>query len=862
MSVVPKDFNWKKYLQLNLDLNQNCNESEALHHYINYGINENRKYKVDDFDWKVYLELNGDLNQNCNEEDAMNHYLQYGFLEKRKYKHEKIELKSHNIHETLHPIKSNYNFSDISIFLSKPVVNYSSSNFIKLDDIYDNLPRGHKICKEKINIDLLSSYILIIDFNNGGGGTSVFIESIISKYKKYQTFLIARNFDGQIYFTINDEYELEESYDLNNAPIFLYNNKNKINKIFVNHTKSHSPEFVDFLFKLDKEVTTITHDLSLLFNEYQITFNDIDNYILDSSKTSKININKYDKIITQNISNLYIYNNYIVDKSKIIISPLPDFKNSKDLINTSNTNIVVGIIGDISDCKGRIELEKIINYYKNSNITIVVFGNTNIESFENKYPYKNVHELNELLFYHKPNILIELSIWPETYCYTLTLGMTTQLPILYLKKNGCSVIEDRLSKYSNSYSFTCLNELDNLINSKKQDYFYTIEPIIYFNEIWDNYFITKKEKKNIITIKNKYDIKPYIIYFPQFHEIRENNISFYPGFSDITNLDLLSKSNMNVNVETPSLKEFNLKEFTEYDYMNKKSILQKQIDIIDEYNISGFAIYYYWFSTNTITNQNLIMENVTNQFFDGSIDMKNKKCFLIWANESWTNNPAFGTTNEKIETDYTNNINFENISENLLTYFKNDTYLKIDNKPVFELHHPWFVTLEQIDVFYNIINNKCIENNFSGIHFIVNSINGNYDKYINRCHHFNYKKSSSSFFDSKTNNNLLDYKVYLKNDIRENKNELETIVFDFDNKARLFKPDKLSKATRCINNTEINKILFMEKIINKYNKDDKQSEVENILLINSWNEWGEKMTLEPSEEYGYYYLNLLNERLT
>ena len=52
----------------------------------------------------------------------------------------------------------------------------------------------------------------------------------------------------------------------------------------------------------------------------------------------------------------------------------------------------------------------------------------------------------------------------------------------------------------------------------------------------------------------------------------------------------------------------------------------------------------------------------------------------------------------------------------------------------------------------------------------------------------------------------------------------------------------------------------MEKIIHKYDK-NKGSDVENILLLNAWNEWGEKMTFEPSEELGYYNLNLLFEYL-
>jgi hypothetical protein len=893
-----EDFNWKIYLKLNKDLNQNCSEEQATEHFLDYGISENRQYKVElpyDFNWKTYLKINQDFPKEWGEKEVIYHYKNYGFFEEdRIYK---IELpndfnwktylqtnedlpkdwnekeaiyhyKNYGVFQNITKHKNNVslyvskkysNPSDVSLFLSKKVVDYSENSFLKINDILQNLPRGIHNNKEKISLDFLSSFILLIDFHNGGGGTTFFVESIISKYKKYQTFLIVRNFNDKVYFTINDEYEIGESYSINCAYNLLFNNKHKIEKIFFNHTLYHSNLFLESLFTLDKEVTTITHDFLLLFDKAQIEFNNIDNYTLDTSTHSKININKYDKIITQNIHNLFIFNNYIEDKSKIVITPLPDFKNSKDLINTSNPNIVVGIIGAISDCKGRIELEKIITYYKNSNIQIIIFGCTNIDSFNNLYPYKDINELNELLITHKPNVLIELSIWPETYSYTLTLSMLTQLPILYLKKNGYSVVEERLSKYTNKYSFSNIDELDVLVNTKKQDYFYTIEPVIYFNEFWDNYFITKKEKKTIKG-KNKYDIKPYIIYFPQFHEIAENNISFYPGFSDIKNLDLLNKSNILVDIESPSLKEFNLENTTEYDYINKKSILQKQIDIIDEYNISGFAIYYYWFSKNTITNQNLIMQNVFNQFFDGTINMKNKNCFFIWANESWTNNPAFGATNERIETDYTNLETYENISENLLTYFKNDTYLKIDNKPVFELHHPWFMTEEQIDMFYNAINNKCIQNNFNGIHFIVNAINGRNNKYVNREHHLNYRKHDFRFFDNKLNHYLFDYKKYLKNDIKENNDVIETLVFDFDNRARLFQPDKLEQATASINNTEINKIIFMEKIINKYNK-NKQSDVENILLINSWNEWGEKMTMEPSEQYGYYYLNLLNERL-
>jgi hypothetical protein len=401
--------------------------------------------------------------------------------------------------QLLHYMKPYSNTADISMFMSTPEIPYSDTSFIIADDILQNIPRGEHNSKEQISIDLLQSCILIIDFANGGGGTSVFIESIICRYKKYQTFLICRNFNGIIYFTINDEYELEQSYNDDEAFMLLSYNKDKIEKVFVNHIQSHSSVFINNLFTIDKQITTITHDLNLLFNSHQISFDNIEKSIYDDSSRSAIDINRYHQIITQNIANLYLYNNYIHDKNKIIITPLPDFKNSKDIVHTSNDDIVIGIIGGINDLKGRKELEQIINYYKNTTIKIVVFGSAHIENFTNNYPYKNIHELNHLLTLHKPNMLLELSICNETYLYTLTIGMLTQLPILYLKKNGSSVVENRLSKYNKAYTFTTIGELNTLVMQKKQDYFYTIEPVIYFNEWWDSYFIAKKTNKVIVT---------------------------------------------------------------------------------------------------------------------------------------------------------------------------------------------------------------------------------------------------------------------------------------------------------------------------------------------------------------------------
>ena len=785
-----------------------------------------------------------------NEEKALEHWILHGKREGRNcdnYDESYFKIYYNNIdinNKFLFTNINNYNNNNINDdFINEKMIN-CTKHFNKL--IFNPM-------KINVNtINMLSKFFLIIDFKNGGGGTTVFINTIISHYKKYKTFLIARNYDGNIIFTINDDYELDYVFSEDEANNFLINKSVNIEKIFVNHTLGHTINFLNNLFKLNTQISIITHDFYSICKEFNPVIHKIQKSYTDNNK---ININKYDMIITQNEKNLLIFNEHIVDKNKkIIVTPLPDYRYPEKLIHTSNEDLVIGIFGALSVIKGQNIVKHIIEFYSNTTVKIIIFGRINIGNYKNQYIYNNVNDLNDLLMQHKPNILIEASIWPETYSLTLSLKMITNLPILYFKKTGNFVVEDRLSTYNKAFSFETINELNILAFKHKQNYFYTISSKIYFNTFWDDYFQTMKKEK---IINNdallKYNIKLYPIYFPQFHIVDENNISFYDGYTDIKNLEILTKS---VKTITPNLNALGLKKITDYDLQNL-NIIQNQIDIITHYGINGFAIYYYWFSLNTITNNNMVMQKVVNVFFENNVNMKKRKIFFIWANESWSNNPAFGNCNHKIENTYDEH-NLDLNAENLIRYFTSDNYLKIDNKPVFLIYHPWFIKPEEIERFYIKINDICKRYFFSGIHLIINSMNGDILKYEKFYLNFNYKKTTSSYYDDSDKQIYLDYNKYINNDVQNisNKNAINTLVFDFDNRARLSKPNKLKLSTICINNNEFNKIRFINDIAEKYNK-EKKSEIENILLINSWNEWGENMAIEPSEQHGFYYLNLI-----
>lgn len=372
-----------------------------------------------------------------------------------------------------------------------------------------------------------------------------------------------------------------------------------------------------------------------------------------------------------------------------------------------------------------------------------------------------------------------------------------------------------------------------------------------------NYF-----NKSHINIKDNfiYGIKPYFIYFPQFHTIPENNINFYYGYTDTNNLFEINQRreiNKKKLCETPCFKEL---EITEYNLLNT-NLLQKQIDILKYLNLPGFAMYYYWFDVNTITNKNMIFKDVIDSFFN-KIDMKSRKIFFIWANENWSDTIALSNpdNNHIIKNTYSDDSLMKN-AKNLINYFKNDCYLKIDNKPVYYIYHSWKTTIERINKFYNILNDLCIESGFKGVHFSLNTMFSDndveyeaYDKfYLN----LNYKNDnlSNKYYSKDLESFVVDYYKYINSGLNIKSNQVNTLFYNFDNRPRFYKPDKLKHATFCINNCELNKYLFTKQIVETYK--NTTNENQKILLINAWNEWGENMTFEPSNEFGYFNLNLL-----
>lgn len=454
---------------------------------------------------------------------------------------------------------------------------------------------------------------------------------------------------------------------------------------------------------------------------------------------------------------------------------------------------------------------KNINIHKKKNIRFVHF----------KY---SENELYDLIEKHNIHGILVLNKYGETYCYALTKYINSGLPIFY---NNIGSFKERIPK--KDHYIVCQNSESVSLNKQ-----FIINRFVHFLD----YILDNQGKYNIknynttISRSAYYDTlfsyqKPEIfcIYFPQFHEIPENNVNYYSGMTDIENLKYYKENINERSLRTPSLVELELTNMSDYNLKNKK-LVERQISIAQEYKIDGFAIYYYWFTINSITNSNTIMESCYNNFFDKVYP--NFKAYFMWANEDWSNNPAFNC-DSIIKNEYTVE-SFENNCKNLMPYFKHENYKKIDNKPVFFIHHPFH--FNNIDLFYTTLNRHCTENGFDGVHFVVNNLTKSdipYKQYI--CHP-NYKLNKTT-----------DYTKYI--DSVDSNPDIASIFFSFDNSARLCKPDKLHLSTQ-FKNADYPR--FLNKCIHS-----------KILLINSWNEWGENMAVEPSNEDGYYFLKLIRD---
>jgi len=366
------------------------------------------------------------------------------------------------------------------------------------------------------------------------------------------------------------------------------------------------------------------------------------------------------------------------------------------------------------------------------------------------------------------------------------------------------------------------------------------------------------------------NVKIIANYLPQYHETPENNEFWGEGYTDwVAVKKSIPLFNGHVQPKIPLNNNY-------YQLDDIRNI-KWQVDLARKYGLYGFNIYHYWFSSSLHLlgkPAELLLEyKKLDMPFMFTWDNGSWKC--TWSNVHGANDwaPKFDNNSKKndsgmlAELIYGNEEDWKIHFEYLLPFFKDERYIRREDKPLFCIFKPEndFDTINRMCVYWDNLARK---NGLKGIFFL-----SRYSSY--------FKILSSSFLYEPSNANDMvgvwkarfrnimgrcfpdkmkivkwDYDLYWQKLFRQDRKIIDPLIFyggivNYDdsprrgNKGKMFvgaTPDKFEK--------------YMKQLIELSQKNDKE-----FIFLTAWNEWGEGAYLEPDEENGYAYLEALKKAI-
>ncbi|SOE20912.1 Glycosyltransferase WbsX [Spirosomataceae bacterium TFI 002] len=350
--------------------------------------------------------------------------------------------------------------------------------------------------------------------------------------------------------------------------------------------------------------------------------------------------------------------------------------------------------------------------------------------------------------------------------------------------------------------------------------------------------------------------KVLAIHLPQFHPFSQNDKWWGKGFTEWTNV--VSAKKLFPGHHQPQLPS----DLGFYDLRNP-TVQAQQAALAAEYAISGFCYYHYWFS-----GTRLMKEPIDQILASKKPDFP--FCFF-WANESWSRRWMGEESNVLIKQEYSEEDDY-NHAKWLVKAFKDDRYIKINNRPLFLFYKPFDLPNPQrtIEIFREVCAENGVENPY-----LVASNSHNKDKNpkdygfdislnFETRHHllWDFNKDGPTF--KKLIGNLKQgilsaslkvypYKLYKERaaNLDYNYPGFPCVNVGFDNTARRGKNAVVLKGQ--------NKEDFKESLIWAKEKAEALPEEEQIVFVNAWNEWAEGNQLEPSRKFGHAFLEAVKE---
>ena len=362
-------------------------------------------------------------------------------------------------------------------------------------------------------------------------------------------------------------------------------------------------------------------------------------------------------------------------------------------------------------------------------------------------------------------------------------------------------------------------------------------------------------------------VKFLAMYLPQFHSIPENDEFWGKGFTDWVSVKKAKPLFAgHYQPKEPSNDWY-------YD-LSKKEDIERQVKLANEYGVNGFGIYHYWFNNekNLLTKPaEIIRENT-----DININY-----FFCWDNNSWVRSwsnvdgNAWAVTQENPDDKNGPRVlvqhilggekDWEKHYNEVVKYFKDERYIKIDGKPLFQI----ITHRGEMEEMCDYWNQLAIRDGFKGVHFMFKSGVETHipKKYLT----YHYEP----IFAGWGNISLLT-RVYNKilRTLKIKRKKLKVLSYD-----KVW--EKLLRTARNCNDSHQYHGAFVsyddtprrgqrgivingstpEKFKSYLKRLADISKIQNkeYIFVTAWNEWGEGAYLEPDKVNGLRYLEAIKE---
>lgn len=359
-------------------------------------------------------------------------------------------------------------------------------------------------------------------------------------------------------------------------------------------------------------------------------------------------------------------------------------------------------------------------------------------------------------------------------------------------------------------------------------------------------------------------IKVIAFYLPQFHPFPENDKWWGKGFTEWTNVGKakpLFRGHDQPRVPT---------ELGYYD-LRLPIIREEQAQMARDAGVNAFCYWHYWFG-----NGKTLLADIFNDVLKTG---KPEFPFCLgWANHSWSAKTwnADGATSERLLVEQT----YPGIEDAkmhfgyLLKAFNDERYLKIDGKPFLFIFDPSSLPLEYVQNF----KKWTTEAGFKGL-FLVGNIRNRFiikdDLLENGYDAVTYQRLGGNPFSmNKIQRSILtgwkllkgcflhrppymvDYKKYYEQLVTDEELQnrvLPTILPQWDHTPR-----SGWNGTLMVNSTPdlFYKLVKKALLAVRYKPDEYK-----IILLKSWNEWGEGNFMEPDMTYGRGFIDALRKAI-